>query len=51
MIETDALGHRLGVILSQNGRPSTFAGKALSAYKRQLSVYESELLAIVFAVK
>lgn len=51
VIETEALGHGLGAILSQNGHPLAFAGKALSPLERQLFVYERELLAFVFAVK
>lgn len=51
VIETDASRHGLGAILSQNGHPLAFASKALSSFRRQLSAYKCELMAIVFAVK
>ena len=48
IIETDALSFRLGPVLLQ--RPITFYSYTLSAQTKFKSVYEKELMAIVFVV-
>ncbi|KAD2804089.1 hypothetical protein E3N88_37466 [Mikania micrantha] len=49
--ETDASSKGIGVVLMQEGHPIAFIIKALSPRQQALSVYERELLAILFAVK
>lgn len=51
VIETNALGHGLGAVLSQIGHPFAFASKALPSHKKPLFAYECEFVAIIFAVK
>lgn len=50
MIETDASGASMGVVLQQNGHPIAFISKAFGPRTQALSIYERELLAITFAV-
>lgn len=50
VVETDASGIGIGAILMQNGHPIAFISKGLSSCQVALSVYEKELLALVFAV-
>lgn len=49
-IEYDALGKGIGVVLVQNQHPHSYIGKSLSPRPQALSVYERELMAIVYAV-
>ena len=50
IVETDASVGGIGVVLMQGGHPLAYISKALSIKHQALSVYEKELLAIVYAV-
>jgi len=50
-IETDAASCGIGAVLQQNRHPIAFISKKLGPRWQRLSVYEKELLAIVFAVQ
>lgn len=49
-METDASGICIGVVLMQEGHPLAYISKGLTASHVGLSVYEKELLALVFAM-
>lgn len=50
-METDAYDLGIGAILQQKGHPIAFVSKALATRHLGMSVYEKELLAIVYVVK
>ncbi|XP_074351534.1 putative mitochondrial protein AtMg00860 [Apium graveolens] len=51
VIETDASKKGIGVVLMQKGDPLAFISRSLGPKWQNLSVYEKELLAIVFQCK
>ncbi|GKV50520.1 hypothetical protein SLEP1_g57222 [Rubroshorea leprosula] len=51
VVETDASNARIGAVLLQQGHPIAFISKALSLRHQSLSVYEKELLALIYAVR
>ncbi|XP_060212133.1 uncharacterized protein LOC132639720 [Lycium barbarum] len=50
IVETDASGYGIRVVLMQEGHPIAFISKILSSKHVAMSVYDRELLAIVHAV-
>jgi len=50
-VETDASRNGIGVVFQQGRHPIAFISKKLGPKWQKLSVYEKELLAIVFAVQ
>jgi len=50
-VEADASSYVIGAVLQQQGHTIAFISKKLGPKWQQLSVYEKELLAIVFAIK
>jgi hypothetical protein len=51
VVETDALGTSIGVVLMQEWHPIAYISKSLGPKHQAMSVYEMELLAIIYAVK
>lgn len=51
IIETDASGTGLGAVLMQNQQPIAYYSHTLSERNRTKSVYERELMAIVYSIQ
>ncbi|GJR29652.1 reverse transcriptase [Tanacetum coccineum] len=51
VIETDASGVGIGVVLQQQGHPIAYLSKTLATKHQSLSAYEKELLVVVLALQ
>ncbi|KAI5408711.1 hypothetical protein KIW84_054516 [Lathyrus oleraceus] len=51
VVETDASGQGIGVVLMQGGKPICYMSQTLSDRAQQKSVYERELMAIVITIQ
>ena len=51
IIKTDAYDVGIGAMLMQDSHPIAYISKALAPRHHSLSMYEKEILAVVYAVK
>lgn len=51
VVETDASGSGIRAVLMQNGHPLAYISRHLKGKQLHLSIYEKELLAVIFAVQ
>lgn len=51
VVETDASGLGIGVVLIQKGHPIAFTSKASTPKQQVLLVYENELLVMLLGIK
>ena len=51
VVETNASSNGIGAILMQQGHPIAYISKTLSLKHQQLSAYDKEMFAIMFAIR
>lgn len=51
VVETDACGYGIGAVLMQDSHPLAYISRHLKGKQLHLSIYEKQLLAVIFAVQ